>query len=476
VIAGAVVIALGIRGRAVFASPRCAKCSYDLRAVNFLTQQVGSCPECGADLGQPAAVTFGQLQRRPSMIIAGVIIALSPLLLMVLLVMVPRAVIRPAVGAQASKARTTPALITSLATTLNQPWDWQELERRLGAGSLTTADVDAVVNVLINDIAAKRAAGQRPQPVHWAERFLKPAVSSGALSPAVLKSLCQTYYGDAPQIRSRSRVRQNQPMDLEFDLEGPWNLPGMQVCWSLKQVQADDGSVLTLTHAYDQRSATARSNPDRFSGTNRGGDVRAQLAQALSPGEHELSFTFDMGTVVENTTFVGLDGNPGTADKWPSPISTWQSIVKQKVQVVTQDQSVIDVITDPKQDPLQKVTLNVEQALTRPHTRGVEIVIKWAASDHADPPISYRVTLVAGDQKIDFGRVFTGRTGTSRSTSSMSGMKMVKTLAPEVKSIDLLFTPDPEGAERFVGVERIWGGEYKIENVKLERYELEEDK
>jgi hypothetical protein len=111
--------------------------------------------------------------------------------------------------------------------------------------------------------------------------------------------------------------------------------------------------------------------------------------------------------------------------------------------------------------------------MARPSSRGVEIVIKWSAGDHADPPLSYRVTLIAGDQKIDHGSIFTGRIGSNSSSSRMTASQVIKTLAADVRSIDILLTPDPKNAEDFVGVERIWGVEHKIENVKLERFDIQ---
>ena len=48
---GLIVLTLGVRGRSDLSSPRCARCSYDLRAVSFMSEQgAGVCPECGGRL------------------------------------------------------------------------------------------------------------------------------------------------------------------------------------------------------------------------------------------------------------------------------------------------------------------------------------------------------------------------------------------------------------------------------------------
>ena len=62
--AAIVLVVVGVRGRPVFQSPTCAKCGYDLRSMNFMSADVGVCPECGANLGVHGAVNFARLQRR----------------------------------------------------------------------------------------------------------------------------------------------------------------------------------------------------------------------------------------------------------------------------------------------------------------------------------------------------------------------------------------------------------------------------
>jgi hypothetical protein len=63
-IAGIVLITLGVRGRPIFAAPRCRKCGYDLRNISFASDDVGNCPECGTTLSSPDAVTFGRWRRQ----------------------------------------------------------------------------------------------------------------------------------------------------------------------------------------------------------------------------------------------------------------------------------------------------------------------------------------------------------------------------------------------------------------------------
>src|SRR5215203_1954897 len=75
---GIVMITLGLRGRPIFASPRCRKCNYDLHNMQFLSEEIGNCPECGVSLASPNAVTFGRWQRQPRRIVWGVVLVALP--------------------------------------------------------------------------------------------------------------------------------------------------------------------------------------------------------------------------------------------------------------------------------------------------------------------------------------------------------------------------------------------------------------
>jgi hypothetical protein len=61
--------------------------------------------------------------------------------------------------------------------------------------------------------------------------------------------------------------------------------------------------------------------------------------------------------------------------------------------------------------------------------------------------------------------------------SSWSGERLqaiVDKLAPEIKSADILLTPNPAAIESRPEVSEIWGKETVLNNVELERLDLEE--
>ncbi len=467
-IAGLVCLTLGLRGRAVFSAPRCAKCKYDLRAMNFMAQDVGTCPECGAKLGAPRAVTFGKLQKWRGMLIAGIVMLVLPWLSLIVLIPVARMAMG---GPTASASRTSAQLVAQLPTTIDQPWDWQELERRLKAGSLSVAEAETAIGALATDLNAKRAKGQQQGPLHWAGSFVNAALQMQGFSPQKKQAFLQAFYGDGPTITMRRMMREGEPVRPEVESNSHWDLEGMQFCWSLKSVVADGTATLGVKDAYNGGSTAG--HPDRMSGSQRYSHAQWSLQQQLPPGEHELVFTFDLGVTSNQATFRGLDGRPGTVEKWPAPIAVWQATVKQKIKVVGKGEAVIELVKDSSIDPIRDAGIRVESALVRPSSQGKELALKWKYSGPLSLPLVYRVEVMAGGQKFNLGQFLLAKTKDGGTSTGMPDACQVKSLAPEIRKIDLKFIPDPKVAEQSTGIERIFGGEAEIRDVPLERYDLD---
>jgi hypothetical protein len=472
VIAGIVLVTLGLRGRPVFSMPRCSRCSYDLRALNFMTADIGKCPECGADLSAPGAVNFAHLQRRPGTVVLGMLLTVSPLLLLLVLP-VTSSRSRMAATPAALPTQSTAFVLSYVAATVNQPWGWQELEKRLAAGQLSVAEVDKALATLTVSLNKNRAAGRDQQPLSWTGRFVELATSPGAATPAALSALYQAFYGAGPEITMSSSARRDEPIDVQLEVvRSPWNIPGSKFCWSLRSIEAD-GAKLSMRTFYNERSATA-GHPDQFSGGSYTHD-RLKVQHSLAPGDHELTFTFDLGAVPERAVFRGLDGKPGPPEKWPAPIAKWQTTVKRTIHVVGPADATIALITDPQSDPLPGTSLKIEQIVTRPATGGLDLVIKWKYSGQPSVPLSYHVTVQAGDQKIDYGNFFLAslRGGT---TSNISDHCTIASLGADVKTVDVLLTPDAKPAEQNPGIDQIWGEPLSFKKVPVERFDLEHSK
>jgi hypothetical protein len=473
-IAGIALITLGVRGLPIFSAPRCRRCGYDLRTIHFTSDDVGNCPECGNALSSPDAVTYGRWRRQPKKIVWGVVLVAVPWLVGLTMMFVVRNRMTTAVatGPGALPSQSTSALLAALPANLNAPWHWQELERRLKANQLAPADVDVAFAVLAASLNADRAAGKTRQPLHWCGSFIATALTTKSVSQTKVDALCQAYYGMEPPIKMRDRARTGQAVQLVLNAHEPWDIEGFQRCWALSDIMLDGSTKVSIKQRYNQQDVLAG---DALSGTGRDGEFEAALPRDLSPGEHEVVFTYEVGIVPQSATFRGIDGKPGTPDKWPQTVSRWQAVVKRKITITPKDQSPLTIITDPARDPFKSATLTVEEALVRPATGGVELALNWKLKGNVDPAASYQVFVQAGTERIDFGKMVFGSYG-GGTMRSMPDRKRLNSLPPDVRSIDVILTPDPARAEEFIEFKEVWGLPLELKDIPLQRFDVEPSK
>ena len=86
-----------------------------------------------------------------------------------------------ALGVRGRGTKSNSAVIANLAQTADQPWDWKELERRYMAGKLSSEEVAAAVDHLIDHLNAKPGKGD--SPITWPKDFLTLMDSAGEISP-----------------------------------------------------------------------------------------------------------------------------------------------------------------------------------------------------------------------------------------------------------------------------------------------------
>lgn len=448
----------GWRGMPMLSEPRCAKCDYDLRG--FAGRPPTVCTECGSDLARPHAIRWGKHQRRPRLMWAGAAMAGVPLL--VIAAISVGAFSRARLG-QAS--RSNAAVISALSTTANQPWDWQELQRRHAAGRLTDAEVAQAVEHLIASLAASPTPGG--QPLHWAEAPLRQFDQSGAIADEQYVRLAQAFYGTKPTIHLGPSLRQGSTPRFRVDFGGPWNLPGVEAAKALRAVKTADGRALALAPEYDDRPDAASSDADQFSAAGHG-DLAGKLKLDLPPGEHTLTFVLDAGVLKEGTLPEIVQGRPGQARHWPQTRARWTMEVPVKVTVVPPDQSPIELVNDPLLDPQKAGGIKVKRAGVIRTGMGPRLKVELEVG-RLTVPISFDVIVKVAGEEIRIGRHVSSGDGRSWTTELAHTFTA---LPPEVRALDVTLRPNPAHAEELPGIGRIWGGTIELRNVPLQRHDL----
>lgn len=475
---GLILLTLGIRGRARFSSPTCAKCNYDLRAANFMVGTPGACPECGTDLAGPRAVSFGRYERSRKKIIAGIGLFLLPFLVIFgfILIRMTSMFGRVASGPSALPSQTTAQILAGLPAVAAQPWSWQELSTRLKAGRLSSAEVDAAMTVLTQSITAERAKNPSPQPLHWADDFVKDAIASGKVTPPQTQALCEAFFGNALHVETPKAVRLGQPIHVGINCRAPWDLGGKTMVWSPREVRTSRGQMVGLRKPGSAKDITL---PAEELSQQRHDYLELDAQGFSETGNEELVVVFDAGAVDQNATLRGKDGKPGLKEQWPNPLATWQVTVRQKIRIVAENQLAVQLDTDPLHDPSRANAALVKEAIVRKTGSGVEVVVLWDWANAPRPPMSGKVTATVDDQSVDMGALvwghLSGPNGNERSWGGeqcRSGARLAR-LSPQAKAISLKVTPDPTAAETMLGLDTIWGKPVEIKDIPLQRFDVE---
>ena len=474
---GVIMLTLGIRGRARFSSPTCTKCSYDLRAANFMAGAPGACPECGTDLAIAKAVSFGRYERSRKKIIGGIGLLLLPVLLyFVWMTVMVRTTRISTFGPSAMPSLLTAQILSALPATADQPWSWRELNNRLKAGRLSSAEIDSALAALVQSIKAGRANNPSPHPLSWSNDFVKDAIASGKVNPQRIQELCEAFFADAIRIETPKVVRLGQPIRISINGTTSWDMAGKVMVWSPREAKTGRGPSLGLREPGSAKNVTLPS--EEFSQKSYG-NLSLELRELTEPGDQELVFVFDAGAVDQNTTLRGKDGKPGLKEMWPSPLATWQITLRQKIRVVPADQLAVQLDTDPSHDPQRTKASLVKEAIVRKATDGVEVVVSWDWANAPCPPMAGKVTATVDGREVDMRSLEWGHlSGENGNNQGWGGERCQSTariagLPPQAKSISIRVVPDPAAAEKMLGLDTIWGKPVEIKDIPLQRFDLD---
>jgi hypothetical protein len=460
---GANLLVKGLRGVPTFSEPRCAKCNYDLRG-SFPNAPI-NCPECGAELSRPNAVTWGKNVRQPRMIRIGAALLIIPALVFgsMLLATTRR-------GMFSNRSASNATLIASLAKTADSPWEWQELQRRYATGSLDNQGAARAIDQLIVFLNTKSNPANNG-PLHWADTFIAAASAGGGMSPEQHKRLAQAYYGTSPKVVTNARVSAGKPLHFSLTYGGHWDLPGDDVVFALKAVKLEDGSVLIAVSERDQTARRGKASPDADLLSDDGtwsieGDV---LTKDLPPGEHTLTFVTDIGVVGKNSVRKTSSQRPGQMANWPAGGLRWSVDTPVKVTVVDKGEQAIPLVTDTSLDPGPELKFAAKAIRSEGRRAGSNVSVELVDMGRPPVPISADLLLRIGGREYPAGSMVLTTNGSR--TSGMS-VDIGGPLPPDVTTIDILLRPNATHAEETSGINQVWGKTIEQTGIPLKRLDV----
>ena len=436
-IAAVVLLRIGMVGRTIDDHPWCTACRFDLYGLD----RPLTCPECGANVERRDAVRVGQRRRRRGPIWMGIIlIGISALLFGA--VLWSRA---SAVGWRTY----APVWCLSIEARANDTKALDELNKRLGAGSLSAAQAQAIVS----DALAVQSDTKRTWSRGWGN-FIERARTQGAVSQADWKRYAEQAAANVCTLVVRKKVRHGDPIPHRLVISGA-RVGNGDVLWlqtTLNTVQI--GELRT-------RQGLGSGRMISPGGSGWFGNcfyLRPEEWDKITVGRHTLKVIVACEVRERGTVSKGRNNGP--------LISKQDVTYTFPFEVVPEDQPTVTVNEDPalKQAVENAITnVRIETRKSGPH------VILNVAPRPLDVAFDVYLCERKGKQReVKFGGVAIGaRRATRRSIPGNEGK--VKDL--DFSAMDVVLRPNVELGKWNVDVVNIWGEQIVLEDVPIKEAE-----
>ncbi len=451
------IIWLGVRGKPAWSAPLCAACKYDLRGRD--PSMVVNCPECGANLKGPRSVLFMKgMGRRWGLIAWGVVLLLLPVLGVAAAMGISRLQMSRHASPSNLRAMSTQQLLTQqLPGRMDEPWVWNELERRATAGTLTQPEAEDAITQFTQHMTASKPSGW-DQPLHWQDDFLKSATAAGLVSDRVLLDFCDAYYGTTPTLQPMHRLRVGQDRtDVNVRFGSTWDgHHGLDVrlVWDVKQVLIDGKPV---------EAKDANRYSDRWSGSINVNDLAA--------GDHQIEVELDC-VLAPSASLLGVTATSIPVANVPNPWRRWTTSAKQTFTVYAQQATLVNLVDDPARNPTSGGAVAIARLVVEPRATSRKRLTLAIKAEGVAIPCSFDATIEAGEQRWTMGGwTYADLAGHRRSSGTQLSVTLNE-LDSTITTARVTFTPNPKHIERWPDVTEIWGKPIVFEGVPIDRLDL----
>lgn len=454
-VATVTLIVLGFRGKALWSSPYCIACKYDLRGR--VPEESPNCPECGADLTHPKAVGFLRQGCRLKLIVFGAIVFILPVLLITAAFLI-LPYFTP-VSSSNLQSQSNSKVLTYVQKNPDQPWGWDELAYRIRAGTLSATEVEQALQDLTSYMKAQMPGGW-DSPMHWLDDFLKEGYQAGLFSDTSVVNFLDAYSGKTPTIGALPRYQSDQK-DIRIDIEFGSNLDTLswdlglpiEQLWSINEITIDDEPL-----NYRNNSSFA------------GGGYANITIPSLAPGDHEIKVTLD-AAYFESSDLIGFNYDKATPDDWPKAIRRWRVSAKQTLVVLGESESPVTLSTAPEMNPGPdgvSVLYVVVQRERGQRRLSLELDVK----DEYTGSLSCDIAIELTGEHHQLGFMTLENTTDSRSICGWKQSTLLDDLALSITTANVILTPNPKHVYDEPEIDEVWGEPIVIKDVPIKRYDL----
>jgi len=342
---------------------------------------------------------------------------------------------------------------------VDQPWVWQELERRLAAGKLSQKEVDEAVEILIGHMKATKPNGW-DEPFHWQDSFLTAATSAGLISDPVLMELCDAFFGTKAKLKPLERMREGRAgFAPQIKFGNRWDHhfgAGVKLLWEVTSIKLD-GKPLPVRQT--------SKNDHEWSG---------YYDDPLPVGEHKVTFEIECA-YIDDAKLAGLTTGRLPARNWPEALKRWQQTLSTKFTVHSTEEQILEFVTDFERSPERTGGIQVNRLVAMDDQGGGKrLSLNIDFNENLAVPIAFDVVAKLGEEEIPLGYMHAASASNWSTRSGTELEKRIDTLDPDVRTVDLILTPNPKALERYPQVKEIWGEKVILRDVPLERFDLAE--
>ena len=413
--------------------------------------------------------------KRLALVIAAVVSIIVPLLALcaIFYLPIPTNAIHPVQTDQPFelKQRPTAGVIAAGLAEPDQPWAWQELESRLNAAQLSPGEANQLVSGLTAWLSRDYPHGYN-QWLAGPGVLLEDLGNHGLVAKTNELAFLRAYYGGTV-MEPLPRLRANETqMPLKWRFRSPWN-DGLFGLTLLSYPRA-----ITI----DGRPAPLRDDNSRsWTPENYGGNLDLP---ALALGRHVLHCEIARALVAK-TDATGLAYNAPPQD-WPPAEMQWTEVCDGTFTVYPRDATNVTLADDPALNPVTAHGLSVRQIIIRHKNDHLRAVISFHMNPTLGTPLSLKLTLRCAGKSVPGGNIWlessadgksveTGFEGESTGDGQGTTYDMVvdlDALDPQIKTADVIFSPDPDAVESHSQINRIWGRDVIFSKVPLTRLDV----
>ncbi len=373
----------------------------------------------------------------------------------------PRPTISPADQPFELKKQPTDVVIKTGLLFWQTPWAWQELQARGDAGRFNQTEANQLLTGLITQLRRDYPHGY-DQPLNWLGTFLEYLNARHLVTETNALAFLDAYAG-SPWLDPLPRLRENErTMQITCHLRTPWN-NGLWGCDRLNEVGACaiDGQPVVMRAVYGRTW-----NQQDFTG-------EITLPRLL-PGKHGLTCEV-LSAWVDTTNMSGLASDAPAAD-WPPARIRKSTTCGGDFMVHAQDAVLVKLSDEPKLDPAAAGVFSLKQVMVRRQGGHLRAFLALTTAQHPGVPVSVDATLEIGGQSVNCGSLWADTNHNVTTTLINDGLGgELEPLDPQIKTADVVLTPNPRAVESQPGIDRIWGKAVRFRQVPVTRLDLSQN-